>query len=106
MSLIKQLESDCGLRRYRLRKSRPLMNHTYSGFRSSPCAVVSKRFGDYLVSLERFTNHCTVKVTKESIEYSKVLAKAVGLELANAEKTYFNACCVLRDYALRVGTKT
>jgi len=98
-TLVERLEDECGLQRYR-------PPHFYPGYgltsgktnRKKPYVVARKWYGVYLVQLERFEGRSTVKVTDESAGYSKVIAKATGLDKEEAENVFRDVCEVMKEF--------
>ncbi len=94
--LVERLEDE-GLQRYRPPKFYPGHGLTSGkSNRKQPYVIARKWFGVYLVQLERFEGRSTVKVTDESKGYSKVVAKAAGLDRNEAESIYRGVCEVMR----------
>ena len=96
-SLIERLEDE-GLQRYRPPHFYPHYGLTSSAStRKKPYVIARKWFDVYLVTLERFEGHSSVKVTDESKGYSKVIASATGLSKDESERMFYDVCEVMRE---------
>ena len=63
--------------------------------RKKPYSISRRWFGKYLLQLERFEGRCTVRLTDESVGYSKVIARATGLDTYEGQAIYEEAAEIL-----------